>query len=141
MPCKMTVMSLYVKIGENLIMNCTCFGQSNGQWIGPNRTFVNTTGDHSMPYSQGKELNPVLKKSKFRVVGDYHNTICNLKILNFLSDDEGTYKCQYIDSDAVNIHKYNVLTARKFHILTSHPLLTTISFIRHYLHVDDRKLD
>lgn len=108
-------MSLYVKIGENLILNCTCFGKSNGQWIGPNRIFVNTTGDHFMPYSQGKKLNPILNKSKFRVVGDYHNKICNLKILNFLSYDEGTYKCNYIDSGAVYIHTYNVLTARKFY--------------------------
>lgn len=123
MPCKMTVRSLYVNIGENLILNCTCASTNNGQWIGPDRSFINTTGDHFMPYTQGREMNPKLDKSKFRVVGNINNTKCNLEILNFLSDDEGTYKCQYVDSDAdaVNIHKYNVLKARMYCILGNYP--------------------
>lgn len=118
MPCKMTVRSLYVDIGENLILNCTCFSKTNSQWIGPNRSFLNTTGDHFMPYTQGRKMNPKFDKSKFRVVGNINNTKCNLEISKFLSDDEGSYECYYIDSATINIDKYK-LKARKYCILAN----------------------
>ncbi|XP_076089058.1 uncharacterized protein LOC143059445 [Mytilus galloprovincialis] len=107
MKCETTVQVMNVNHGENLILNCTCFNKTNGQWIGPNKS---PTADKFIPYTQGTELNPNLNKSKYRVDGGYDINECNLQIMNFLSDDEGLYKCHYIDSLTVHVHSYNIVT-------------------------------
>lgn len=115
MKCKTTEQFIGINHGENLMLNCTCFNKTNGQWIGPNKSpTLYTTADKLIPYTQGLELNPDLNRSKFRVLGGYDIKECKLQIMNFVSDDEGIYKCQYTDSSTVYIHRYNVVAISKF---------------------------
>lgn len=111
MTCNVSVHSVYVNIQQSVILNCSCFNKTNGQWIGPNKKYV----DHndSIPYTQGLILNAKLDRSKYQVVGGYEITKCNLQITNVLSDDSGIYKCRYIESSTFYVDVYNVVAARK----------------------------
>ncbi|XP_052079795.1 uncharacterized protein LOC127717956 [Mytilus californianus] len=113
MPCKKTRHALVVKAGYSLILNCTCFDKTNGKWTGPSKT-SSSAADHYMPYTLGTDLNPSLQKSKYMIFGGYDVKKCNLKITNFMSDDDGTYMCQYINSSTIYIDVYNV-------VATNHP--------------------
>lgn len=103
MPCKKTLNSVVVTSGDSLTLNCTCFNKSNGILIGPN----------NIPYTYGTVLNPMLNKSKYMVFGGYDGNKCYLKIMNVLSDDDGTYMCNYISLETIYIVIYNVVTTGK----------------------------
>lgn len=115
MKCDNTEQFINVNNGENLILNCTCFNKTNGQWIGPNLSpNLYATADNFIPYTQGLELSPNLDRSKVRVFGGYNINECNLQIMNFSSDDDGLYKCQYIDALTAHMHAYNVVAISKY---------------------------
>lgn len=118
MPVKETMRSVVVNRGEKMILNCTCFTECNGQWSGPNTIYLPNSGDF-IPYTQGMDLNPRLKKSKYRIFGGYDTQTCNLQIINFLSGDDGVYKCEYVNSSTVYIAVYNVSAASEYNVLLS----------------------
>ncbi|XP_076088493.1 uncharacterized protein LOC143058903 isoform X2 [Mytilus galloprovincialis] len=107
-PCIKTLHPVIVQSSDSLILNCTCFDKTNSQWIGPNKHLPTFLSPY-IPYSHGTELNPRLNKSKYMVLGGYDVHKCNLKITNVLPDDGGSYMCQYIISDTINIDEYNVV--------------------------------
>ncbi|XP_052080739.1 uncharacterized protein LOC127718723 [Mytilus californianus] len=111
MPCNKTLQSVVVKSGDSLILNCTCFNKSNGQWTGLDRR-PSSASEKYIPYTHGTDLNPSLNKSKYMVFGGYDDSTCYLKIMNFMSDDDGKYMCQYISSETVHINVYNVVATK-----------------------------
>lgn len=126
MRCEKNLHTLSVQSGDSLILNCTCFNKTNGQWIGPNKLPSTNITAGFIPYTQGIVLNSKLNQSKYKVCGGYDIKECNLKITHFLSDDDGTYMCQYINSSTVYTHIYNI-------VATSKLTLMTISFLTSYL--------
>ncbi|CAG2195696.1 FN1 [Mytilus edulis] len=101
MKCETTEQFIDVNHGENLILNCTCFNKTNGQWVGPNKSpTLYTNADKLIPYTQGTELNPNLNRSKFRVLGGYDINQCQLQIMHFVSDDEDL---DYHDANIFNV--------------------------------------
>ncbi|CAC5383259.1 unnamed protein product [Mytilus coruscus] len=108
MPCKKTLRSVFFISGDSLVLNCTCFTKSNGQWTGPKKR-PSSASDHYIPYTHGTDLNPSLNKLKYIVFGGYDDNKCYLKITNFTSDDDGTYTCQYINSETIHIDVNNVV--------------------------------
>ncbi|CAC5383255.1 DCC [Mytilus coruscus] len=108
---KETIQSVLVNRGENLILNCTCFNECNGQWSGPNTLLVPNAGTF-IPYTQGMDLNQRLHKSKYSIFGGYDTHKCNLQVTNFLSDDDGTYTCEYVHSSTVYTDVYNIFATR-----------------------------
>lgn len=123
--CKQTRQTLFVKSGDNLILNCTCFDKTNGQWTGPNKR-ASMASYQNIPYTQGTELNPRLNKSKYMVFGGYDDYKCYLKIINFLSDDDGTYMCWYSSLSTIYIEEYNVVARSRLNVLS-------IYFLTNYL--------
>lgn len=117
MLCKKIEKSLYVKAGDNLTLNCSCFNKTNGQLSGPNKqSRLNSTAGKLIPYTIGTELNPKLNKSKYRISGGYDGKTCNLMITNFLEEDDGKYICQYImnmDPPTVFLHVYYIVATSK----------------------------
>lgn len=119
--CKRIIQSVYVKPGEHVALNCTCSSKANGQWIGPYKSVINSDESNVIPYTQGKELNPMLSKSKYRVLGGYDTKTCDLHISNFSPGDDGAYSCSYIDSNTIVKHVNNVVSKGMYSfILTIH---------------------
>lgn len=115
MPCKQTLIALHVKAGDNLLLNCSCFNKNNGQWSGPNKTRASAV-DHFISYTHGQELNPRLNRSKYVVFGGYEDKICYFMIRNFMSDDDGIYKCRYISSSTIYIYEYKITATSKYNL-------------------------
>lgn len=115
MPCKKTMHALRVKAGESLILNCTCFNKTNGQWTGPLKTQLSAR-ELFIPYTHGTELNPNLNKSKYMVSGGYDLQKCYLIITNFVSDDDGTYMCRYITSSTIYQDVYTIEATSKYNL-------------------------
>lgn len=113
MQSKETRQSVLVNRRENLILNCTCFNECNGQWSGPNTISVPNAGD-CIPYTQGMNLNPRLNKSKYRINGGYNIHKCNLLITSFITFDDGVYKCEYVHASTLYIDVYNVSSTSKY---------------------------
>ena len=105
--------NVFVKKGDSVVLNCTCYAQNSALWKGPNYKYVNHEDTNPLIYSTGLLLNPKLNKSNVDVVGDYGLGICNLKISNFSLDDEGTYDCQYFDV-YLSTKTYNVFVKSKY---------------------------
>ncbi|CAC5383249.1 unnamed protein product [Mytilus coruscus] len=63
-------------------------------------------------HTHGTYLNPSLNKSKYKVLGGYEETKCYLRITNFLSEDDGTYMCQYFSSSTIYIDVYKIVATR-----------------------------
>ncbi|CAC5378825.1 NCAM [Mytilus coruscus] len=83
--------------------------------MGPNRSSSKTNrfnGEQLIPYTEGFRVNKKLDISNFNVVGSYENRTCNLVITKFSIDDEGKYKCQYVENHITNSHVYKVLLKR-----------------------------
>lgn len=115
MPCKKTLHALRVKAGDSLILNCSCFNKTNGQWTGPNNTPFSAR-ERFIPYTHGTVLNPNLNKSKYMVIGGYDLKKCYLIITNFVSDDDGTYMCRYITSSTIYIDVYTIEATSKYNL-------------------------
>lgn len=115
MLAKETVQSVVVNRGDNLILNCTCFNECNGQWSGPNTILVPNAGAF-IPYTQGLNLNPRLNQSKYRVFGGYDTKKCNLHITKFVSDDDGAYQCQYVQFSTVYTDVYHIFTTSTYYL-------------------------
>lgn len=77
MPLKETTQSVLINRGENLILNCTCYNECNGQWSGPNTIALLNAGDF-IPYTQGLDLNRRLHKSKYSIDSIFTNAIYRL---------------------------------------------------------------
>lgn len=98
-------------------MNCTCLSQTNGNWVGPNRASSKTdrlNESKLIPYTEGFRLNTRLNITNINVVGSYENRTCNMKIKRFSFDDEGTYKCQYVDNHKTHNQVYKALLKSKY---------------------------
>lgn len=98
-------------------MNCTCISQINGNWVGPNRSSSETDRlyeENLIPYTEGFKINTKLNITNINVVGSYENKTCNLMIKEFSIDDEGIYKCQYVENYKTNNHVYKVLLKSKY---------------------------
>lgn len=103
---------MLVRSGDTVILNCTCISQTNGNWVGPNKLSSKTNKlkeERLIPYTEGFRVNKQLNLSKINVVGSYENRTCNLMIKEFSIDDEGTYKCQYVENHTTNNYVYKVL--------------------------------
>lgn len=110
------VTTVFVGTEETIVLNCTCFQENNGNWKGPNRSSPSFKFNETylIQYAHGLHLNPKLEKTNVRVVGDYAKKTCNLLIEDFSTDNEGKYKCQYIENDITNIQVYEILLTCKY---------------------------
>lgn len=113
MLCKETQHIVNVSHGGNVMLNCTCFDDYNSQWLGPNKISGFNTGSF-MPYIQGKTLNKILNQSKYRLLSEHHTHKCSLQITNFLSDDDGVYKCLYMNSSIIYVNVFIVSATREY---------------------------
>ncbi|CAC5383226.1 unnamed protein product [Mytilus coruscus] len=109
------IQEVLVRTGDTIILNCTCISQINGNWVGPNRSSSKTISfneEKLIPYTEGFRVNKKLNISNINVVGSYENRTCNLVITKFSTDDEGKYKCQYVENNITNSRVYKVLLQR-----------------------------
>lgn len=111
------IQKVLVKTGDTVVLNCTCTTQTNGHWNGPNKSapsMKDTEEEQLIPYSQGILLNPKLDLLKHYIVGSYKNRTCNLMIKKFASNDEGKYRCQYVENDTTISLFYRVIIQSKY---------------------------
>ncbi|CAC5393278.1 unnamed protein product [Mytilus coruscus] len=103
---KRTYTSIFVETDETVVLNCTCFLQSESAWSGPKRSAMKEMGDNDTeePYTEGLLLNPGLFNMNIDIIGNYDIGECNLVIRNFSAVDVGNYKCEYLISGIVCIH-------------------------------------
>ncbi|XP_063418429.1 uncharacterized protein LOC134701227 [Mytilus trossulus] len=106
-----TTEKVFVRRGDDIVLNCTCFRENNGEWKGPN---ISSLSNHSkeeflIPYATGLKLNPILEGSNVRVVGGYDSNTCKLVINNFLAMNEGIYRCHYVQSNTEFNHVFKVV--------------------------------
>lgn len=115
MRCNDTQHILYVNHGDCMMLSCTCFDDYNSQLLCPNKISGPNTG-HFMPYIHvlGKTLNQKLNQSKYRLFIEHDNHKCGLQIINFLQDDDGVYKCLYMNSSILYIHVFIVRATREY---------------------------
>lgn len=118
-----TTEKVFVRRGDDIVLNCTCFRENNGEWKGPNiSSFSNHFKEEFLiPYATGLKLNPILEGSNVRVVGGYDRNTCKLLIDNFSAMNEGMYRCSYVQNNtgfnyvfkAVMICKYQYMSTNK----------------------------
>ncbi|CAC5383258.1 unnamed protein product [Mytilus coruscus] len=111
MRCNETQHIVYVNHGDGVMLSCTCFDDYSSQWLGPNKISGPNTG-YFMPSILGKKLNQKLNQSKYRLFSEYDTHKCCLQITNFLSDDDGAYKCLYVNSSIIYINVFIVSATR-----------------------------
>lgn len=107
---------VFVRRGDEFVLNCTCFRENNGNWKGPNISSLlnHLKEEYIIPYATGIKLNPILNRSNVHIIGDYDKSKCKLVVEDFSALNEGIYKCQYIKTNVTHNHVFKVLMICKY---------------------------
>ena len=117
-----TIGEVFVEEGKFVVLNCSSFDGTGGSstWKFANLAKWEQSSDVENVftiYTDGNLINPKLNSSKFSLMVDTEKREYNLKINDFSTSDEGSYRCDFLWNGSWYTHIYNIYVQSKYQMI------------------------